>query len=156
MEVRKATQEDLAVLVEFTAREAEASEGQAKDRALLEKGVRAALQDASIAMYWLLVDGANRPVGNISALKEWSDWHAGYYWWIQSMYLVPEQRGQGHMSLLLEAVETEMQRQGGLELRLYVNRRNARAIRAYEKTGFVNAPYQIMVKENKELGSGPN
>ena len=145
--VRKARIDDLATLVEFTSQEAEEAEGSTKDLARLERGVKAALEDDSIAMYWVLVDEDENPVGSISALKEWSDWNAGFYWWIQSMYIVPEQRGRGHMSKLLNAVEHEMQGQNGLELRLYVHQQNERAIRAYEKCGFKRSPYKIMVRK---------
>lgn len=147
MNVRKATIDDLSILVRFTSEEAKEAEGRTKDLTVLEKGIKAALEDPSIAVYWMLVDETNRPIGAISALKEWSDWHAGYYWWIQSMYIVPEQRGQGHVSKLLNAVDKEMESQNGLELRLYVHQNNRKAIRAYEKVGFEKSPYEIMVKK---------
>ncbi|MEM8858822.1 MAG: GNAT family N-acetyltransferase [Chloroflexota bacterium] len=56
---------------------------------------------------------------------------------------MPEKRGQGLMGKLLDAVVTEMERQGGLELRLYVHQGNKRAIRAYEKAGFKPSPYKL-------------
>lgn len=146
MKVRKATIKDLAVLVDFTAREALEAEGDTRDLKRLETGIMTALEDASVAIYWVLIDETGKPAGSISALKEWSDWNAGYYWWIQSMYLAPEQRGQGHMTKLINAVENEMQSQGGLELRLYVHQDNSKAVRAYEKAGFEPSPYRIMVR----------
>ena len=124
MKVRRASAADLSTLVAFTAQEAEEAEGLAKETSRLELGIKTALDDPSIAMYWILVDDDDQPVGSISALREWSDWNAGYYWWIQSMYLVPDQRGQGLMSRLLDAVVQEMECQNGLELRLYVHRDN--------------------------------
>ena len=148
MRVRKARIDDLAILVEFTSQEAEEAEGRSKDLDRLEKGVKAALENHSIAMYWVLVDELEKPIGSISALREWSDWNAGYYWWIQSMYITPEQRGQGHISKLLNAVDKEMESQDGLELRLYVHQHNEKAIRAYEKAGFEKSPYKIMVRKN--------
>ena len=147
--VRKAGIEDLAILVEFTSHEAEEAEGSTKDLGQLENGVKAALEDHSIAMYWVLVDELDKPIGSISALREWSDWNAGYYWWIQSMYIIPEQRGRGLMSKLLSAVEKEMKNQNGLELRLYVHQHNEQAMRAYEKAGFEKSPYKIMVRKNE-------
>jgi RimJ/RimL family protein N-acetyltransferase len=142
--VRRAVIEDLATLVEFTSEEARESEGGIKDSRRLETGIRSALEDPSIAMYWLMIDESNRPIGSISSLKEWSDWNAGYYWWIQSMYIVPDQRGRGHINKLLNSVVSEMKSQSGLELRLYVHEGNRKAIRAYEKIGFEKSPYEIM------------
>ena len=144
MRVRKAELKDLSFLIEFVAEEAREAEGSIKIPDTLEKGIRAALEDCSIAIYWVLVDEENKPVGIVSALKEWSDWNAGYYWWIQSMYLSPSQRGKGRMSMLLDTVKSEMEQQKGLELRLYVHENNQAAIRAYEKAKFVHSPYKIM------------
>jgi GNAT superfamily N-acetyltransferase len=104
-----------------------------KDMKTLADGIKAALEDRSIAMYWVLVNEDNQPVGSASALKEWSDWNAGYYWWIQSMYIRPDYRGKGYMDLLLDAIQSEMKEQNGLELRLYVHENNQAAIRAYRK-----------------------
>ena len=145
--VRKATVADLSILVEFTAKEAEEAEGATKEPLHLEKGVKAALEDNSVATYWLLFDESSQAIGSISALKEWSDWNAGYYWWIQSLYIVPEQRGSGHLETLLRTVEEEMRSENGLELRLYVHQANEKAVRAYNRCGFEESPYKIMVRK---------
>jgi GNAT superfamily N-acetyltransferase len=113
----------------------------------LADGIKAALEDRSIAMYWVLVNEDNQPVGSASALKEWSDWNAGYYWWIQSMYIRPDYRGKGYLDLLLDAIQSEMKKQNGLELRLYVHENNQAAIRAYEKANFVFSKYRIMIQK---------
>jgi len=145
MLVRKADLRDLSFLVEFTAEEAREAENSIRIPVTLEKGIKKALEDNSIATYWVLVDESDNPVGSISALKEWSDWNAGYYWWIQSMYLTQNQRGKGRMSMLLDAIKSEMASQNGLELRLYVHKDNGAAIRAYEKANFLHSDYKIMV-----------
>ena len=144
MRVRNAEIKDLPFLIEFTAEEAREAEESVLIPDTLEKGIRTALENSSVAMYWVLVDESNKPVGNVSALKEWSDWKAGYYWWIQSMYLSPSQRCKGLMSLLLDSVKSEMKLQKGLELRLYVHENNQAAIKAYEKSQFIHSPYKIM------------
>ena len=144
MLVRKAELKDLPNLVKFTAEEFMEAEGSVNIPDTLENGIRKALIDNSVALYWVLVDDQNRHVGSISALKEWSDWNAGYYWWIQSIYLTPSERGKGYMSLLLDAVKSEMKRQNGLELRLYVDEDNQAAIKAYQKANFVHSKYKIM------------
>ncbi|MBV1907757.1 MAG: GNAT family N-acetyltransferase [Kangiellaceae bacterium] len=144
MQVRKAELKDLPFLVEFTAEEAREAEGCVKIPDTLEQGIGKALEDNSIAIYWVLTDENNNPIGSVSALREWSDWNAGFYWWIQSMYVAPTQRGKGRMGLLLDAVNSEMERQQGLELRLYVHKNNKAAIRAYEKSGFMDSEYKIM------------
>lgn len=145
MKVRKAVLEDLPRLVEFTSKEAREAEGSAQAFENIEAGIKKALEDDSKAMYWLLLEHSGQPVGSISALKEWSDWNAGYYWWIQSVYIDPAHRGKGCFDLLLNAVVEEMEVRGGLELRLYVHKDNRRAIGAYRKSFFETLPYKIMV-----------
>lgn len=148
MKVRKAVLDDLPYLVNFTSEEAREAEGSIKIPETLEKGILVALRDPSIANYWVLVDENDTPVGSVSAVREWSDWNAGYYWWIQSMFLSKSQRGKGRMSLLLDAVKHEMKVQKGLELRLYVHKDNCTAVRAYQNAHFSKSDYEIMILSN--------
>jgi ribosomal protein S18 acetylase RimI-like enzyme len=143
-QVRKANIHDLSFLVNFTAEEAKEAEGIKKIPSTLKKGIKAAIQDNSKSIYWVIVDESDKPFGNVSALKEWSDWNAGYYWWIQSMYISPEYRGKGFINLLVDEVKKEMDKENGLELRLYVHNSNKTAIRAYKKIGFTKTSYVIM------------
>ena len=147
MRVRPAGIDDLQSIVGFIAEEAREAEGRSQDTEKLQHGIGAALEDASIAQYWLLVDDLGEACGCTSVVKEWSDWNAGYYWWIQSMYIAPEHRGKGHLDTLLDAVREAGQQQGCLDLRLYVHKDNGAAIRAYEKAGFADTPYQIMSRQ---------
>ena len=104
-QVRKATTDDLNFLIRFTAEEAKEAEGLESIPGTLKKGIKAALEDNSKAIYWVIVDESDEPFGNVSALKEWSDWNAGYYWWIQSMYISPAFRGKGFIHLMIDGVE---------------------------------------------------
>ena len=146
--VRKATTQDLEFLIAFTAEEAKEAEKIEKIPSTLRKGIEAALQDKSKSIYWVIVDESNRPFGNVSALKEWSDWNAGYYWWIQSMYISPQYRGKGYIQLLINEVKKEMMKENGIELRLYVHNLNKTAAKAYQKVGFVKSDYEIMIMKN--------
>lgn len=145
MKVRKAILRDLTILLEFTSEEAREAEGSAQSFDNLEVGIRKALEDDTKAIYWLLLDDSGKAIGSISSLTEWSDWNAGYYWWIQSVYIVPAQRGKGCFEMLLDTVVEEMENQGGLALRLHVHKDNKRAIGAYRKSAFETLPYEIMV-----------
>jgi GNAT superfamily N-acetyltransferase len=101
-------------------------------------------------MYWVLEDDSGQAVGSISVVTEWSNWRAGYYWWIQSLYIRPEDRGQNLMTYLLAAVAEEARQEGALELRLIVHRDNSRAIRAYAREGFEEAAYVMMAMRVNE------
>ena len=151
--VRQATAKDLDVLVAFTTREATEAEAQDLHVATLRRGILAGLENSSIARYWVLVEteenhvqqrSEKMVVGSASVVREWSDWKAGYYWWIQSMFLQPSHRGRGLLNLMIEEIRQVGRHEGALELRLYVHQDNLRAQRAYAKVGFQDSPYQIM------------
>jgi GNAT superfamily N-acetyltransferase len=142
--VRPATLDDLDTLVSFTLAEAQEAEGLDLVPETVRRGVRAGLEDPAVSRYWLLEGEADGPVGAISIVREWSDWQAATYWWIQSLYLEPGFRGQDLLAPLLETVGREARREGALDLRLYVHQANERAIRAYRRAGFSQLPYDIM------------
>lgn len=144
--IRRAHAGDLETLVRFAADEARAAEGTEKAPTTLRRGIAAALEDERLGLYWVLVDEADEPVGTVSAVTEWSNWHAGFYWWVQSFYIEPTYRGRGHAARLLDVVSEEARRRGGLDLRLYVHGENRRALRAYEKAGFRESQYRIMTR----------
>ena len=144
MRVRKASTSDLDIIVDFIAEEAREAEGRILERETLVVGIGAALQDDSIADYWLLVNDIGTACGCTSVVKEWSDWNAGFYWWIQSMYIAPDCRGKGYLHTLLDAVAEAARTRKCLELRLHVHKDNNAAMRAYERAEFCNSPYLIM------------
>jgi ribosomal protein S18 acetylase RimI-like enzyme len=145
--VRRATIDDLPHILNFIVQEAVESEGKVADLSKLETGISTALKNEAIAIYWMLVDQDSQPVGCTSVVKEWSDWDAGYYWWIQSLFIVPEHRGKGLLNIMMDAVAVDAKADSCLEIRLYVHRDNARAIRAYQKAEFQHSNYQIMSKK---------
>lgn len=78
---------------------------------------------------------------------EWSDWHDAWYWWIQSLYVVPERRGQGVYSALWKAIQDEARRRGNVRsLRLYVEKHNDPGLRAYRGHGMTETPYLVFEK----------
>jgi RimJ/RimL family protein N-acetyltransferase len=149
---RQAKLTDLDTLVHFVLAEATEAEGSIKLPATVEEGIRRGLLDSSISQYWVLENkqsttSSSKIVGSISIVREWSDWHAGFYWWIQSMFLLPDYRGKGLMKPLLDAVKEAATRDNVLELRLYVHKENQRAIKAYQREGFGESNYKIMSLE---------
>ncbi len=145
--VRRAEPPDLDTLVAFTLAEAEEAEGIALDSSAVRRGVRAGLEHPATSSYWVIEGPDSAPVGSISIVREWSDWRAGDYWWIQSVFVTPAFRGRGLMKRLLAAVAAEARERGALELRLYVHQGNENAVRAYEHAGFSAAPYLVMSAE---------
>lgn len=143
-QVRRAVLTDLEELILFGIAEASEAETTPRSPALIREGVKIGLENASIAMYWVLEKEDSEVIGNISVVKEWSNWNAGYYWWIQSVFLQPEYRGRGLMDKLIDAVREAAKKDDAVELRLYVHDKNERAIKAYRKSGFLESNYRIM------------
>ncbi len=141
--IRPATPKDLDTIVEFNLSLASETEGKALDRPVLRAGVEAALADASRAQYFLAeVDG--EVVGQTMFTTEWSDWRNGTFWWIQSVYIAADHRGQGVFRALYGHIRELAKREPDVcGIRLYVDNDNHRAIKTYRRLGMELTDYLI-------------
>jgi ribosomal protein S18 acetylase RimI-like enzyme len=144
--IRVAETTDLDTLVDFTTREARETEGDDPDAAAVAVGVGAGLEGSAPATYWVAESRNGEVVGSISVVTEWSNFRGGYYWWVQSLFIVPEHRGSGLVELMLTTIADTARTAGALDLRLYVLQSNQRAVAAYRRCGFEVAPYSIMTR----------
>lgn len=142
--VRAARPTDLEFIVEGNARMAFETEGRELDRELLGEGVAEVLNDAAKGLYFIADDG-DGPVGQLLLTYEWSDWRCGWFWWIQSVYVVPEARESGVFSLLFRHVREAARRDPEVcGLRLYVERENDRAQAIYRHLGMQATGYRVL------------
>lgn len=139
--VREARLEDAALLARWAQAMAWETEHKQLDPDTVAAGVARGLAEPGRARYFV-AERAGQPVGTLMFTTEWSDWRCGDWWWIQSVYVVPEQRRHGVFSALYRHVEALA---GSAEsvcgLRLYVERDNAVAQRTYERMGMDDAGY---------------
>ena len=142
--LRRATTDDLETIVGFTLEEAREAEGLKKDANGVGRGVSTSLEDPSVATYWVAESPKGEIVASTSAVREWSNFNGGYYWWVQSMFIVAEHRGRGLIELLLDTVAEAARAAGAVDLRLYVHGANERALEAYRRCGFDETRYVIM------------
>ncbi|MCG3137605.1 MAG: hypothetical protein HJJLKODD_01453 [Phycisphaerae bacterium] len=133
--IRPAASRDLEIVVRFNLALAWESEQVRLDAEVVHRGVELALADASRASYWLAeLDEA--VVGQLMITREWSDWRAGYFWWIQSVYVLPDYRRRGVFRALYQHVEEiARQQQEVCGLRLYVEHENHTAMHTYTALG---------------------
>jgi len=142
--VRRAKLTDLEKLVSFTVVEAKEAEGIDLSPENVRRSVLAALENDALGKYWVLARENDEIIGNVSVIREWSNWKGGYYWWIQSLFIQPEFRGLGLMQMLIATLKEEARKGEALELRLCVHSTNIRALKAYRKSGFSESDYRIM------------
>jgi ribosomal protein S18 acetylase RimI-like enzyme len=114
------------------------------DEAAVRRGVLGGFRSPPRSSYWVTEDQDGRVVASTSVVTEWSDFRGGEYWWIQSLFIVPEHRGGPLVGLLLDHLARAAEAAGALDLRLYAHSSNERALRAYRRCGFEAAPYVIM------------
>lgn len=144
--IRKAQPSDLDTLTAFTVEEARETEGTDPDREGVRLGVASGLEGSAPATYWVAQAVDDLIVGSISVVTEWSNFRGGYYWWIQSLFILPDHRGTGLVDLLLQSVANSARESGALDLRLYVLQSNERTAAAYRRCGFETSPYSIMTR----------
>jgi len=141
--IRPARSTDLEFLVEGNALLALETEGRELDRELLAEGVALALADETRGRYFIADDGEG-PIGQLLVTREWSDWRAGWFWWVSSLYVVPAARGRGVFTHLWNHLKSLAHREPDVcGLRLYVDQRNDAATAIYERIGMLDTGYRL-------------
>jgi|ERR1035437_9880397 GNAT superfamily N-acetyltransferase len=92
--------------------------------------LREEIRAQGICFYRLVMDGQGTGFASIGPTD------APGVWKLHKLYLRPELHGRGLGSLLLKHGEGEARRLGARHLVLAVNKRNTRAITAYQRNGF--------------------
>ncbi len=141
--VRPAYPRDIPSLVAFNRALARETEDHELELERLNKGVQAVFEDPSRGSYFLAVQG-DQPLGALMITPEWSDWRNGTFWWIQSVYVQKQSRGEGVFRKLYEhVVESARSSRGVVGVRLYVDNENTGAQEVYQAVGMQPAHYQM-------------
>ena len=136
IDIRRATPDDFAFIVESNIAMALETEGLALD-------VGAVLANDSLGFY-LVAETDGNPAGQLMVTYEWSDWRNGLWWWIQSVYVRPEYRRRGVYTALHRHVAEAAQAAGGVcGIRLYVEQDNTTAQQVYESLDMYRTRYQM-------------
>jgi GNAT superfamily N-acetyltransferase len=144
--IRIARHEDTAALIAFNQAMALETEGKRLDPDILSNGVSAVFADEKKGFY-VVAENKGDIVGGLMVTFEWSDWRGAWFWWIQSVYILPAGRGKKIYSRLYDFVKERARADGNVcGFRLYVETENSHAQRVYEKVGMQSSHY-LMYEE---------
>lgn len=141
--IRKASIQDVPILIDFQQKMALATEGLILNEETLSKGVAAVLNDPSKGQYYVAEVGT-KVAGCLLTTSEWSEWRNGTVLWIQSVYVAVPYRNKGVFKALYEHVKTKVMHDSTLMgIRLYVDKSNIEAQEVYTKLGMDGQHYQL-------------
>lgn len=136
---------DIDTIVRFQADMAMESEGTMLDMDRLTLGVSSAINDEQKGIY-LVARANDTPIGSLMLTREWSDWNNQWYWWIQSVYVMPEYRKKGVYKAMYATLKDMAQENGVSKIRLYADRTNLSAQQVYQRLGMRESHY-LMFEE---------
>ncbi|MEK9821284.1 MAG: GNAT family N-acetyltransferase [Gammaproteobacteria bacterium] len=148
IEITDASFADASIIAEFNKQMAQETENKTLDTATINAGVERMITDSSLGRYLVAREETGRIVGCLGITYEWSDWRNGLFWWIQSVYVLPEARENGVFTAMYQQVRDLCQAtDNACGIRLYVERDNDRAYRTYVRLGMVETEYRLMEEE---------
>ena len=142
--MRDGVESDLEHLVHGNRMLARTTEDLELDPTTLTEGVRGGLAGAAT---YLIAERQGAYAGQLMLTKEWSDWRAGWIWWIQSVWVEREHRRTGVFTALWDTVVARARAAGVVGLRLYVEHDNVSARATYERLGMRCDSYRMYTKD---------
>ena len=136
---------DIDAIVRFQADMAMESEGTMLDMDRLTLGVTSAMNDEQKGIY-LVARANDTPIGSLMLTREWSDWNNQWYWWIQSVYVMPEYRKKGVYKALYATLKDMARENGVSQIRLYADKTNLSAQQVYQRLGMTES-HSLMFEE---------
>lgn len=131
---------DVALIAQFQVDMAMESEGLTLDAEKVLNGVSAVMKDNSKGKY-LVARLDEHIIASLMITREWSDWNCEWYWWIQSVYVLPSYRGKGIFSAMYSKVKEMAREEGVAQIRLYVDKENINARNVYQRLGMNECHY---------------
>ncbi len=143
LSIRLADPSDLDLLVHYQKTMAWETEELELSEDILQKGIQRLFDEPHKGLYWVFVyEGKN--IGCVLTLTEWSDWRNGDVLWIHSLFVEAEFRGKGVFKKVYAYFQEKVRREDGLRgIRLYVEKENHRAQKAYQAVGMTKEHYEM-------------
>ncbi len=142
--IRDAVPADRDTIIEYNRALAVETEDVVLDLERLGRGVYALFTDPARGRYFI-AERDGQVVGQTMITYEWSDWRCGNIWWIQSVYVIPDERGSGVFRALFGHIHGLAEADPGVAgLRLYVDKDNRAALDVYQRLGMHLARYDML------------
>lgn len=142
--IRQGIRTDAETIARFNVALAKETEHFDLDERRTLRGVNGMFDDHSRGFY-LVALNENTIVGQLMITYEWSDWRNGVFWWIQSVYVLKEFRGQKVFRSLFERVIAMAKEHGNVcGIRLYAEKGNTSAHAVYAKLGMTVTDYDLL------------
>lgn len=146
--IRPAVAADAETIIDFQIRMAWETEQKVLPRDRVEPGVRGVFVDRSRGEYFVAeAETAGPVVASLLVTTEWSDWRNTDIWYIQSVYVDADHRGQGCFRQMYANVVEQAKQRNVRVVRLYVETDNAAAQSVYERLGMQRLPYYMYQME---------
>jgi len=141
--VRKAKKSEAETLIQFNIAMALETEQKQLEKNKIGPGVKALFRKPEYGFY-LVAEVQNRIVGSLMITKEWSDWRNSLFWWIQSVYVVPEYRRRGVYRMMYQKIRNLAKNNPEVcGCRLYVEKENIPAQKTYLNLGMSETHYKM-------------
>jgi len=140
---RPSNEYDAPVISDFQVKMARETESLNLDIDTVYKGVTSVFKDSRKGKYYIATE-ENKIVASMLITYEWSNWRNNWVYWLQSVYVLPEKRGQGIFKQMYEYILLQVQENDEVAgLRLYVDISNIAAREVYNKLGMNGDHYQV-------------
>ncbi|HLN20462.1 MAG TPA: GNAT family N-acetyltransferase [Bacteroidales bacterium] len=140
--IRKATQNDAEIIIDFQLQMAWETEKLELNPEIVALGVNAVFSQFQCGQYWVAEDDGI-VIASLLITYEWSDWRNSNVWWFQSVYVLPAFRRRGIFRAMYLRIKAEAEKRGVAGLRLYVESTNYTAQHTYEAMGMESKHYKM-------------
>ncbi|CAH1386220.1 GNAT family N-acetyltransferase [Candidatus Nitrotoga sp. M5] len=149
--IRFAESRDALVITKFNRAMALETELKELTPEVISKGVNNLLNNPSLGFY-VVAENDDEVIGSLMVTTEWSDWRNGIFWWVQSVYIEPNERRKGAYTKLYNFIKESAKNNPNVcGFRLYVEKENILAQNTYKALGMIETDYRIY--EELKLGT---
>lgn len=141
--IRLAEIRDALAITEFNRAMALETEQKKLIPEVISKGVDKLLNNPDLGFY-VVAERNNEVIGSLMVTPEWSDWRNGLFWWIQSVYIKPNERRKRIYTKLYNFIRDSANDNPSIcGFRLYVEKTNILARNTYEALSMIETDYRI-------------